>query len=119
MNSTQSKNPYEYLKLDAVCTHVLIPAQSTWTITEDRAETVSILTSVLDDGRWCYGYSVYWKNGRHSHCNPDPSKGLFQSKREAQLYALGFMSLYTSYFTEETNVAILKAVGEKSQAELF
>lgn len=119
MNSTTSKNPYEYLKLDALCDHEPIPAQSTWTITEEKEETVSIHASVLDDGNWCYGYTVYWKNGRHSHIDPDPSKGLFASQREAQLYALGFMSLYASYFTEATNVAIIQAVGEKSQATLF
>ncbi len=90
MNSTLSKNPYEYLKLDELCEIEPIPALSSWSITDDQAETVSILTSVLDNGLWCYGYSVFWKNGRHSHCNPDPAKGLFHSQREAQLYALGF-----------------------------
>ncbi len=119
MNSTLSKNPYECLKLDELCETEPIPAQSSWTITDDKAESVSILASVLDNGLWCYGYSVFWKNGRHSYCNPDPAKGLFHSQREAQLYALGFMSLYSSYFTEETNIALLKAVGEKSQGELF
>lgn len=116
---TPNTNPYEYLKLDAICDSETVPAQSTYTITQEKDETVAILASVLPDGHWCYGYSVYWKNGRHSHVNPDPSLGLFATQREAQLYALGFMSLYASYFTEATNEAILQAVNEKSHITLF
>lgn len=119
MNYTQSKNPYEYLKLDAICDCEAVPAQSTYTITEGKDETVAILASVLPDGHWCYGYSVYWKNGRQSHTNPDPSLGLFASQREAQLYALGFMSLYAAYFTEATYVAILRAINKKCQTSFF
>lgn len=119
MKSTTPKNPYEHLRLDVLSDYEAVPAQSAYTVTKDREETVSILAAVLPDGYWCYGYTVYWRNGRCSHANPDPSLGLFATQREAQLYALGFMSLFASYFTEATNLAILQAVAEKSQASLF
>lgn len=119
MNHTSNRNPYETLKLDVVVDHEPIPAQSTWTITEDKTETISILTAILPGGYWCFGYSVFWSSGRHSHMNPNPAMGVFSAQREAQLYALGFMSLHTSSFIEPTKIAILKAVAEKSQDSLF
>lgn len=119
MKSTKHPNPYEHLKLDRLCNFDPVAPQSTWVITEHPDERVAILTSALEQGEWCYGYQVCWKNGRISYLEPDPQKGLFASQREAQLYALGFMSLYASYFTEATNTAILKSISIKSQTSLF
>lgn len=114
-----SENPYEYLKLDEICGCGQVPTQFILTVGNTEHETIRIHTSQLPNGRWCYGYSVYWKNGRQSILEPDPSLGLFFTRREAHLYALGFMSLYADFFTEDSNHAIRSAITIESQGTLF
>lgn len=114
-----SKNPYEYLKTPCLADVEPVDAQSTMSVTDSREESVIIHTTLLPDGSWVYGYSVMWKNGRTSNCRPSAENGLFKSQREAQLYAVGFMLLYLSYFTEETRSSLMKAEASLIQAELF
>ena len=114
-----SKNPYEYLKTPCLADVKPVEAQATLTITDSRDETISIHTSLLPDGSWVYGYAVYWKNGRISTLRTSAENGTFKNQREAQLYAVGFMRLYLSYFQPETREAIAKAERSLLQATLF
>lgn len=114
-----SKNPYEYLKTECLDDVTPVEAQASWSITDSREESITIHSSLLPDGRWVYGYMVYWKNGRQSMLRTSAENGLFKTQREAQLYAVGFMKLYLSYFQPETREAIIKAESRLLQAELF
>lgn len=114
-----TKNPYESLKTVCLSDVEPVEAQSTWTVTDDNRESVKITTSLLPDGSWVYGYSVYWANGRTSLRQPSAGNGLFRAQRDAQLYALGFMLAFASYFTEDTRAALRSAEATLSQTELF
>lgn len=115
----KKKNPYEHLKTPFLDDAKPVEAQSSWSVTEGRHETVTILTSLLDCGSWVYGYVVHWLNGRTSSKKPTAEMGLFRSQREAKLYAIGFMLLYSDFFTEETRANLHKAENSCLQDTLF
>ena len=106
-----TKNPYEYLKIDCLADVDPVEAQSTWCVTEGRDETIIIFSSPLPDG--------YWANGRTSVKQPTAALGRFRSQRDAKLYAIGFMFLYLDYFLIETRARLHKAEASLLQAELF
>lgn len=114
-----TKNPYEHLKIDCLADVEPVEAQSTWTVTEGREETVKILTSLLPDGMWVFGYSVFWANGRFSFRKPTAELGLFRAQRDAKLYAIGFMLIYLNYFLEQTRLDIRRGEAALIQTELF
>lgn len=114
-----TKNPYEYLKIDCLADVDPVEAQSTWCVTEGRDETVIIFSSPLPDGYWVYGYLVHWANGRSSVRQPTAALGRFRSQRDAKLYAIGFMFLYLDYFLIETRARLHNAEASLLQAELF
>lgn len=114
-----TKNRYEYLKVDSLSDMEPVEAQSTWSVTEGRDENVTIFSSLLSNGLWVYGYMVHWANGRTSVRKPTAELGLFRTQREAKLYAIGFMTLYLEYFLEDTQAAIRRAEATLMQAELF
>lgn len=114
-----TKNRYESLKVDCLAEVEPVEAQSSWTITESREETVTIHTSLLPNGLWVYGYSVYWANGRTSFRQPTAMLGLFRTQRDAKLYAVGFMLLYLDYFLGQTRFDICRAETTLIQTVLF
>ncbi|MEE0978646.1 MAG: hypothetical protein UH625_04475 [Muribaculaceae bacterium] len=115
----KNENPYASFKTECLEDVHPVDIQSTWTITDSREESIAILTSMLPDGCWVYGYIVYWKNGRQSMLHTSAENGLFKTQREAQLYAVGFMTLYLDYFQPETREAVLKAESSLLQTSLF
>lgn len=114
-----SRNRYGYLKSDCLSDTAPVDAQSSWSLTDTRDEQITILTSLLPDGSWVYGYNVYWKNGRVSTSPTSAHNGLFHSQREAQLYAVGFMLIYLDYFTDSTKAALHRAERTLIQSTLF
>lgn len=112
-------NPYAALKSDCLADVEPVEAQSVWTLTDSRDESVTIFTSVLPDGAWVYGYLVQWANGRVSSQKPTAELGRFRSQRDAKLYAVGFMLSYLDYFTEATRGAIKSAELSLQQTNLF
>ena len=114
-----TKNPYEYLKVDCLADVEPVEPQSTWIITDSDNERITIYTSQLDSGYWVYGYMVNWARNRISTQTPTASLGLFNSQREAKLYAVGFFKLYLDYFLDETKESIRLAETSLLQASLF
>lgn len=114
-----NKNRYEYLKTECLADVEPVDAQSTWNVTDSREEQVMITTSLLPDGAWVYGYTVYWKKNRVSTSRTTAQNGLFRTQREAQLYAIGFMLMFLEYFTEETRAALRRGENSLLQASLF
>lgn len=114
------RNRYEYLKIDD-CHEVDAPveAQSSWTLTDFRFETVTITNALLPDGSWVYGYSVYWARGGTSVRAPTAELGRFRSQREAKLHAVGFMLVYVDYFLPETRESLVRAEASLLQGSLF
>ena len=114
-----TKNPYEYLKVDCLEDVKPVEAQYPWTITNCDDERVTIYTSSLEDGSWVYGYMVCWARKRVSIQEPTASLGIFRTQREAKLYAIGFFKLYFDYFIDESKEAIRIAEASLLQASLF
>lgn len=112
-------NPYEYLRTPCLEDSEPVATQSSWVITDGKEETITIFTTRLESGFWVYGYAVNWFNGRASVKPPSAEQGLFQSQREARLYAIGFMLLFGSYFQSQTLAALHAAKASCLQSELF
>lgn len=114
-----AKNPYEKLKLDHIEDVESIPSHTSHAVATSSEETVDILTAQLPSGVWVYGYSVYWKDGRHSFQLPSDANGFFATEREAQLYCVGFFKAYFNYFTYGSRSAISAYEGRLQQSSLF
>lgn len=114
-----TKNPYEYLKIDCLADVEPVDYQSKWIITDSDNEQIIIYTSQLDSGYWVYGYMVNWARNRISVQKPSAALGQFNSQREAKLYAVGFFKLYLDYFLAETKDSIILAESSLLQGSLF
>lgn len=120
MNQNQTSNRYDYLRScyrgrDA--TNMLEPSRKR--IGEDP-ETIDILSSLIpDSGQFAVGFIVYWADGRSSQRKPDPAFGVFESEREARLWAVGYMLAYAKHFTRSTQSDLKKAEYELAQQVLF
>ena len=112
-------NKYDYLRLDRVDESSPVEATASWTLTNDRHETVTITTAVLPDGAWVYGYNVLWARGGNSFRHPSADSGVFRTQREAYLHAIGFMRVYSKYFLPATQNALVAAELKIIQPELF
>lgn len=110
-----TKNPYEHLKIGTGET-VSSEISSSWLVSESRDEKIVINASRLDSGFWVWGYMVNWASGRYSESSPSAKNGLFNSLREARLYAIGFMLVYLDYFTQESQNSLLKARASLAQS---
>lgn len=115
----ETRNPYDYLRIDCLEDVEPVEATASWTITDSSAETIIITNALLPDGTWVYGYTVYWHKGGTSTKRPTAQLGKFRTQREARLYAVGFMMLYLPYFTQETRDALHMAEASLIQGQLF
>ena len=114
-----TRNRYEYLKIDCLEDVEPVEATASWSVTDARHETITITTALLPDGSWVYGYIVLWANGGASRQLPSAARGKFRSQRDAKLHAIGFMKIYLSYFTQDTCEALRKAEAQLLQGQLF
>lgn len=113
------KNKYDYLRIDCLEDVEPVEATSSWTLTDSRKEVITITNALLPDGAWVYGYIVYWGRGGMSSKGPTAELGKFRTQRDAKLHAVGFMSAYADYFTEETREALSNAEKSLIQTHLF
>lgn len=113
------QNPYDSLKIDCLEDVEPVEATASWTITDSRAETITITNALLPDGAWVYGYTVYWSKGDTSAKRPTAELGKFRTQRDAKLHAIGFLKIYLSYFLPATREAILLAESSLLQRQLF
>lgn len=115
----KNPNPYDYLKIDCLEDVEPVEATSSWTVTDSRAETITITSALLPDGFWVYGYIVHWGVGGVSTKGPTAELGKFRTQREAKLHAIGFMKLYLPSFIPETRDALRMAEAQLLQGQLF
>ena len=113
------KNPYEHLKIDCLDDVLPVEIQQSCVVAGGTTETITIYTSQLSDGSWVYGYMVYWASGRVSSRKPTAMLGRFRSAKDAQLYAIGFMQSYATYFQASTRGELSSAEAELLQQQLF
>lgn len=113
-----SSNRYEYLR-QKPATDLPDTKPETRLVSTDTREQVYIHTAMPAPGVYTAGYSVYWKAGRLSQKIPSAKDGVFQSKREAELYTIGFFIRYIRHFTESNRQAILQEEAALSQQQLF
>lgn len=113
------QNQYDILKHDCLEDVEPVEATASWTITKSREETITITTALLPDGAWVYGYVVYWAKGGSSIKQPAAENGKFRTQREAKLHAVGFMKMYLSYFTPDTQEALRFGETSLLQGDLF
>ncbi len=113
------QNPYDYLKIDCLEDVEPVEATASWSVTDSRAESITITSALLPDGFWVYGYIVYWHIGGSSTKGPTAELGKFRTQREAKLHAIGFMKMYLPYFTQDTRDSLRIAEASLLQGQLF
>lgn len=115
----ETKNQYDYLKIDCLEDVEPVEATASWILTDSRAEQITITCAILPDGYWVYGYIVCWAKGGTSIKAPSTEFGKFRTQREAKLHAIGFMNLYLKYFIPDTRDALRIAETSLLQGQLF
>lgn len=113
------QNQYDYLKHDCLEDVEPVEATASWPVTDSREEAITITTALLPEGAWVYGYIVRWAKGGVSVRQPTAKNGKFRTQREAKLHAVGFMKMYLSYFTADTQEALRIGEASLNQGNLF
>lgn len=113
------KNKYEYLKTDCLFDVEPVAASESWTVTDSRTERITITLAQISGESWVYGYTVFWAKGGMSCRNPSAELGLFASRRDAKLHAIGFILVYLEHFLPETQASLQEAEKTLIQLQLF
>lgn len=113
-------NCYEWLrKCNESGADEPIKADASWTLTDASEEAITIHLAITTAGKWCYGYSVFWADGRQSSARPSAGeRGVFDTPRAAKLHAIGFFQQYREYYTPATRHAVDAAEGMLAQTTL-
>lgn len=114
----ESVNPFESLRCPGIPDGD-IDAFDTIIVYNDRKEIVKILVADAGDGRFAFGYDIFFLNGRHAKKRPSLEMGYCLSRDNAILYFLGYMRKYASYFSNNVISEVDRLIGQYSQATLF
>ena len=120
MQRPASVNRYDGLRIAAPAPDLSpVEASSSWTLTDSRAEVITISSALLPDGSWVYGFCVSWAKGGKSSRLPSAESGRFRSQHDAKLHAVGFMLGYIEHFIPEYQDALRAAEKSLVQLSLF
>jgi hypothetical protein len=113
------ENQYRNLLVEDYCDAADLVDYKVSHITNDSREIIEVLYAEYEPGKYAAGYRVYWANKRISFRLPNPSNGYFRSERDAKLYILGFMMVYSAWFLPETVTDIKDNITKLSINTLF
>lgn len=113
-------NPFEHLRHHGVPDSDFIRNNyTTITVYDDRNEIINILVANAGNGRFAFGYNIYFLNGRHADRLPSLEFGYCDSEKNAILYFLGYISKYASMFSDNAIHEVNRLIGKYSQQSLF
>ncbi|MBQ7941124.1 MAG: hypothetical protein IJ328_01785 [Muribaculaceae bacterium] len=116
----ESVNPFERLRCPGIADSEAIKEKfETITVYDDRKETVKILVADAGNGRYAFGYDIYFLNGRHAIRLPSLESGYCTSFGNAVLYFLGYIKKYGSMFSIGVINEVNRLIGEYTQTRLF
>lgn len=115
-----SVNPFEYLRCPGISDSDVIREDfDTVVVYDDRKEIVKILVADAGNGRYAFGYDIYFINGRHAHRLPSLENGYCTTANNAVLYFLGYIKKYASRFSYNVITEVNRLIGQYSQPRLF
>ena len=115
-----SVNPFEHLRFPGIPeSDVVRDKFDTITVFDDRKEIVKILVADDGNGRFTFGYDIYFINGRHACKLPSLENGYCTTYNNAVLYFLGYIKKYDSRFSENVIFEVNRLIGKYSQTSLF
>ena len=116
----ESVNPFESLRCSGIPdSDVIRDKFDTVTVYDDRKETVKILIAYAGNGRFAFGYDIYFLNGRHANRLPSLENGYCTTANNAVLYILGYIKKYGSRFSNNVITSVNSLIGQYSQSTLF
>lgn len=115
-----SVNSFESLRCPGIPDSEAIRDEfDTITVYDDRKEIVKILVADAGNGRFAFGYDIYFLNGRHASRLPSLENGYCTTANNAVLYFLGYIRKYASRFSNNVISEVNRLIGYYSQATLF
>lgn len=116
----ESVNPFESLRYPGIPDSDVIRYQfDTITVYDDRKEIVKILVADAGNGRFAFGYDIYFHGGGHVVITPTLENGYCTTFNNAVLYFLGYIKKYASRFSDNVITEVNRLIGQYSQATLF
>lgn len=116
----ESVNPFESLRCPGIPDGDVIRDKfDTVTVYDDRKEIVKILIAYAGNGRFAFGYDIYFLNGRHANRLPSLENGYCTTANNAVLYFLGYIKKYASRFSNNVISEVDHLIGQYSQPSLF
>lgn len=113
-------NPFESLRCPGIPdSDVIRDKFDTITVYNDRKEIVKILIAYAGNGRFAFGYDIYFLNGRHANKLPSLENGYSTTANNAVLYFLGYIKKYASRFSDNVIAEVNRLIGQYSQSTLF
>ncbi len=117
---TPSSNPFESLRNPGTEDAELIRDNfETIEVYNDRTEILKILVADAGNGRWAFGYDLYFFNGRHADRLPSLEMGYCSSRENAILYFLGYIKSYSTMFSADAIDAVDKMIAQYIAPKLF
>lgn len=115
-----SINPFESLRYPGIDDSDVIRTNfDTIEVYNNRREIVKILVADAGNGRFAFGYDIYFRNGRNAQRLPTLEMGYCSSKQNAILYFLGYIKKYASMFSENVIFEVDRLIGQYQQPSLF
>ena len=114
------KNPFEFLRKPGLEDSAPIcDGFETIEVCNDRHEIVKILVADAGEGRYAFGYDIYFASGRHVCLLPSLKSGYCTSRREAILFMSGYIKQYSSMFSDAAIAEVEKLISQYITPSLF
>lgn len=113
------RNPYEHLRHQENIWPCTAQHYEHVKVADFSPEHIDMYTAEIDPGKFSYGYMIGFKDGRQASKMPGDLSGWFSSRKDAELYFLGYIIRYKEYFSDEAIRAVKKLIVERIQINLF
>ena len=115
----ESVNLFEFLRCPGIPDSDVIDKFDTVVVYNDRKEIVKILVADTGNGRFAFGYDIFFLNGRQAKRLPSLENGYCTTANNAVLYFLGYIKKYASRFSDNVIREVNRLIGQYSQPTLF
>lgn len=115
-----SVNPFEALRFPGIPDSEDIRNNLEYIeVFNNRKEIVKVIIADAGDGKFTFGYDIYFASGRVAQKLPSLEMGFCTSRNNALLYFLGYMKKYSSHFSDLVMFEVDKLIGKIQQNSLF